>query len=152
MKMSSVFKKLNLGKHERIVVVNAPESFERELRTLQGVRILRDPAEAVGFSLAFVTKRQEVETVGRAIAVKSRGDAIVWFAYPKGTSKKYKSEINRDHGWQVLGDCGFEAVRSIAIDEDWSAIRFRRAEFINTMKRDERYAMSRQAKRRLKKK
>jgi hypothetical protein len=30
----------------------------------------------------------------------------------------------------------------IAIDEDWSAVRFRRAQFIKTMKRDKEWAMS----------
>jgi hypothetical protein len=30
----------------------------------------------------------------------------------------------------------------VAIDEDWSALRFRRAEYIKTMTRDEKRAMS----------
>jgi len=60
---------------------------------------------------------------------------VVWFAYPKGSSKKYTSQINRDNGWAVLGKAGFEPVRMVAIDEDWSAVRFRRVEFIKTMTR-----------------
>ncbi len=55
--------------------------------------------------------------------------------YPKGTSKKYTCEFNRDNGWQRLGEHGFEPVRMVAIDEDWSALRFRRAEHIKTMTR-----------------
>jgi hypothetical protein len=70
----------------------------------------------------------------------------VWFAYPKGTSKNYRSEISRDKGWHVLGQLGFEGVRGIAIDEDWSAIRFRQAEFIKTMTRDQKHAMSAEGK------
>jgi hypothetical protein len=56
-------------------------------------------------------------------ALKAEGDAIVWFAYPKGTSKKYKSQIDRDNGWNMLGHEGFEPVRMVAIDEDWSDSR-----------------------------
>jgi hypothetical protein len=77
---------------------------------------------------------------------------VVWFAYPKGTSKKYKSEINRDNGWQILGELGFEGVRGVAIDEDWSALRFRRVEFIKAMNRDKKRAMITQGKARLGKK
>ena len=55
----------------------------------------------------------------------------MWFAYPKGSSKKYKSQINRDSGWEVFGREGFEPVRMVAIDEDWSAVRFRRLQFVN---------------------
>lgn len=63
------------------------------------------------------------------------GDGVLWFAYPKGTSKRYKCDFNRDNGWEILGQYGFEPVRMIAIDEYWSALRFRRAEYIKTMKR-----------------
>ena len=35
----------------------------------------------------------------------------------------------------VRPEHGFEPVRQVAIDEDWSALRFRRAEHIKTMTR-----------------
>jgi len=152
--MSTTFEKLNLKNQGQIVVLNAPESFECELSALQGVTILRNltNVDEIEFSLAFVTKHKEVDTLARIIAEKAAGDAVLWFAYPKGTSKKYKSEINRDNGWQVLGDLGFEGVRSVAIDEDWSGARFRRVEFVETMKRDKKHAMTTQGKARLTKK
>ena len=37
---------------------------------------------------------------------------------------------NCDSGWPVLGAAGFEPVRMVAIDADWSALRFRRVEHI----------------------
>jgi len=142
--MSSVFEKLNLKDHNRIVVLNAPESFDPELASLHAVAVLRNLEESgeIKFSLTFVTKQVEVEMLAKRIAKRAKGDALVWFAYPKGTSKKYKSQINRDNGWQVLGDLGFEPVRSVAIDEDWSASRFRRVEFIKTMTRAKRWRIS----------
>jgi hypothetical protein len=146
--MSSIFGKLNLKEQARIVVLNSPGSFEPELKSLRGVTVVRDLKNAgpIGFSLAFVTKQKEVDTLGKVIAKRAHGDAVVWFAYPKGTSKKYKSEINRDSGWKILGDAGFEPVRMVAIDEDWSAVRFRQVEFIKTLTRDKKYAMSPQGK------
>jgi hypothetical protein len=146
--MLSTFEKLNLKNHTQIIVLNAPESFEPELAALHNVTVLRSlqDVDGIQFSLAFVTKRQEVDTLGKAIATRAKGDAVVWFAYPKGTSKKYKCEINRDSGWHVLGKAGFEPVRMVAIDEDWSACRFRRAEFIKTMTRAKEHRMSAQGK------
>jgi hypothetical protein len=146
--MASTFEKMNLKDQKQIVVLNAPESFEGELSALRGVTIARSlqDVKEVEFFLAFVTKQKEVDSIGKAVARKAKGDAVVWFAYPKGTSKKYKSEINRDHGWRILGEGGLECVRAVAIDEDWSGVRFRRVEFIKTMKRDKKYAMSAQGK------
>ena len=146
--MQPVFEKLNLKDTRQIVVLNAPESFEPELAGLHDVKITRS-LEGVGeieFSLAFVTKQADVDRLGKAIGKKTNGDAVVWFAYPKGTSKKYKSEINRDNGWGVMGAAGFEPVRAVAIDEDWSAVRFRRAVFIKTLKRDSKHRMSAEGK------
>ena len=134
----ATFAKLNLKDQAEIVVLNAPASFEPELKSLKGVTVRRDAKGGdIGFSLAFVMTQKEVDTLAPQVAKKAKGDAIVWFAYPKGSSKRYESQINRDNGWAVMGDAGFEPVRMVAIDEDWSAVRFRRVEFIKTMNRPE---------------
>jgi len=131
--MNGTWKKLNLTDcHREIVVVNAPKSFEAELAKLQGVTIVSTcrGAKTIQFMLAFVTRLAEVERVAKQVVKKADNDAVVWFAYPKQTSKKHRCEFNRDNGWQALLNAGFRGVRQVAIDEDWSAIRFRRVEFI----------------------
>jgi hypothetical protein len=151
--MTPLFNKLNLKGQKEIVVLNAPESFQVELDALEGVTVHRDAAdvERVEFALAFVMTTAQLNAVAEAILPKAQGDAVVWFAYPKGTSKRYRCEFNRDSGWAPLGVAGFEGVRMIAIDEDWSALRFRRAEFIKTMKRDASRAGSEMGKARVRK-
>jgi hypothetical protein len=130
--MATIFEKLNLKDHQQIVVLNAPESFEQELSRLHVMTIYRDLRSVAesSFTLAFVTRKSEVDALAGPIAKRAKGDAIVWFAYPKGTSKKYKCDFNRDNGWDVLQAAGFDTVRAVAIDADWSALRFRRVEFI----------------------
>ena len=146
--MTPVFGKLNLKNQKQIVVLQAPESFEPEIEALEGVEVIRDikKTPTLVFSLTFVTKQQEVDSLAPLIAKKAEGDAVVWFAYPKGSSKKYKSGINRDSGWSALGREGFEPVRMIAIDEDWSAVRFRRINFIKNMKRGSEHLLTERAK------
>ena len=58
----------------------------------------------------------------------------MWIAYPKKSSTRYTCD--RDRGWEGMGEAGFDPVRMVAIDEDWSALRFRRVEFIKKMTRD----------------
>ena len=135
--MSKLFDKLNLKDHCEILVVNAPLSFESELAALAGVTVLRDPGsvKVVRFALAFATAQAEVDRLAKLLSAKAEGDALFWFAYPKGTSKKYKCDFNRDTGWSVLKSAGFDTERAVAIDEDWSALRFRRVEFIKSTTR-----------------
>jgi hypothetical protein len=135
--MATLFDKLQLKDHNEILVLQAPESFEQELSRLPILHIHRliESLPEIRFSLAFVTKQDEVDALAPEIAARAKGDAAVWFAYPKGTSKKYKCDFNRDTGWAALNAAGFDTVRSIAIDEDWTGLRFRRKEFIKSSKR-----------------
>lgn len=135
--MSDLFKKMNLKDQREILVLNAPESFEPELALLDDIAIRRsvDEISRIVFSLAFVTTQAAVDHLARTIAQRAEGDVIVWFAYPKARSRNYTCDFNRDTGWAVMGELGFEGVRQVAIDADWSALRFRRVEFIKTMKR-----------------
>lgn len=148
MSTASIFTKLNLKEQREIVVLNAPASFESALKGLKSATILRDvrKAKRIDFLLAFVTTRQEIDRIANAIARLTEGDAVVWFAYPKGTSKRYRCDVNRDTGWEPLGKAGFEHVRLVAIDEDWSALRFRRVEFVKTMARRRSFAITKQGK------
>ena len=131
--MPGIFTKLNLKDQRAILVMNAPPSFEAELAALRGVRILRrlPRTAALGFALAFVTRQAEVDALARTLAARAPGDALLWFAYPKGTSKRYRCEFNRDSGWEQLRRAGFDSVRQVAIDADWTALRFRREAFIS---------------------
>ena len=141
---SAVFDKLNLKDRREIVVLDAPASFEGELKKLTGVTVHRRvaPGATTEFVLAFATRLAEVEAAARLLAKAAPGDAVVWVAYPKGTSKKYTCDFNRDTGWASLGAIGFEPVRQVAIDEDWTALRFRRAGFIKSLTREPGRAMS----------
>ena len=130
--MATLFEKLNLGDQQKILVLNAPASFDAELARLPVLTIHRqiESAAEIRFSIAFVTRKSEVDSLAQAVAARAKGDATVWFAYPKGTSKKYTCDFNRDTGWDALKAAGFDTVRAVAIDEDWTALRFRRVEFI----------------------
>jgi hypothetical protein len=132
--MTPIFQKLNLKSQPEILVVNAPEAFEKELAKLEGIAVVRDlkKIKTIRFALLFATKQAEIDTLSRDLAGKAEGDAVLWFAYPKQTSKRYKCEFNRDSGWKVIRGLGFDSVRMVAIDEDWSALRFRRIEYIKS--------------------
>ena len=132
--MSEIFEKLNLKDQQEILVLHAPESFQPVLARLPILTIhhhIESVAE-ISFILAFVKRKSEVDALAGAVAARAVGDAIVWFAYPKGTSKKYECDFNRDTGWAALQAAGFDTVRSIAIDEDWTGLRFRRKEYIKS--------------------
>jgi len=46
---------------------------------------------------------------------------VFWIAYPKAN----KADINRDTLWPILAERGMRPISQVAIDETWSALRFR---------------------------
>jgi hypothetical protein len=130
--MATIWEKLNLKDQQEILILNAPESFAPELASLPVLTIHHhiESVPHIGFALAFVTHIAEVKTLAPKLAVQAPGDPILWFAYPKPTSKKLKCDFTRDSSWAALKKAGFDSVRPVPIDDDWTALRFRRKEFI----------------------
>jgi hypothetical protein len=151
--MTPLFKKLNYKEGQTIICLNAPESFQKELDDMRShTTIIKEEKNisAIDFVMVFATRQQEVDHFAALLAPKLTGDAVVWFCYPKGTSKKFRCEFNRDNGWTVLGQLGLEGVRMVAIDEDWSALRFRKTQYIKSMTRREDFALSAEGKQKTK--
>ena len=152
--MTTLFKKLNFKDQKEILVLNAPTSFDSELSDIaEFAEIKKDTkkVKAIDFAIIFVLTQEQIDNAFELIFPKLSGDAVLWFCYPKGTSKKYKCDFNRDTGWETLGNYNLEGVRQVAIDEDWSALRFRKTEYIKTLTRQESYAISKDGKERTKK-
>ena len=150
--MNQVFKKLQFKNHDRILVLNAPAEFKAILNEMAAITSIYDEQitkKKFAFVLIFVKTCAEIRQYSTLTETHLDEDAILWFAYPKKSSKKYQADISRDEGWQPLGQLGFEGVRQIAIDEDWSALRFRRPTFIKTMSRDKKRAMGQEGKERI---
>jgi len=136
--MHPLFKKLNYKDQPAILVLGHPDSFKPildEMRPHASIITEMGQDKSIQFAIAFVKTQQEVNATVTSIAPLLEGDAILWMCYPKGTSKRYTCDFNRDTGWDIFGEYGMEGVRQVAIDEDWSALRFRKVAFIKTMTR-----------------
>lgn len=150
--MNPIFAKLNFKAQPEIVVIHAPDEFLPVMADIAPLATLVTQPEQISdgsFAIAFVKTQHEVDSIAHQLATQLKGDAILWMTYPKGSSKKYKCDFNRDTGWTELGKLGFEPVRMVAIDENWSALRFRRVEYVKKMTRSETGALTEQGKQRV---
>jgi len=61
----------------------------------------------------------------RKILTKQRAHllkpTVFWVAYPKGN----RTDINRDSLWPILSEYGMRPITQVAVDDTWSALRFR---------------------------
>jgi len=131
--MKNLLEKLNYKGQQRIALLNTEESFFSSIsHDLNNVIIDReiDPRCPYTFILIFVKNISEVDHATPVILHNLTADGILWYCYPKKSSKKFKSDLTRDHGWKSLNDSGLFGIRMVSIDDDWSALRFRNVKYI----------------------
>ena len=125
--MDAILKKLNFKAQARVAVLDAPPGFEPTLRLWANeVPVVSASRPDDTFVLAFVANEDRLRAALPKFAqLAERGLAVMWVAYPKGSSKTLRSDINRDSIHRIVQEYGFELNRNVALDDDWSALRFK---------------------------
>ncbi len=72
-------------------------------------------------ALVFAEGAQQVRKVLDKQKASLGKPAVFWVLYPKGN----RADINRDSLWPILTEYGMRPINQIAVDETWSALRFR---------------------------
>jgi len=121
----SLAQRLVIRPGNRVAAINAPVGYRKALGELPaGVTLTARPADA-DVVLLFVRNRAELSREWPGIVGSVRDSAVVWISYPK-KSGAMKTDLSRDAGWEPVGDTGFEGVSQVAVDDTWSALRFKR--------------------------
>ena len=137
MEAQTIIKKLQLKDQSRpVLILNSPGEYNEIIGSMEAEVHTTAKAEGYHFVQVFGTSNEELRTLAKKAASLIEEDGLLWLSYPKKSSKKYKgSDCNRDEIAYFLGEEGFEPVRMVAIDENWSALRFRDVDKIKKLTR-----------------
>lgn len=151
--MQALLKKLNYRSESPVHLLFVPEDLgELPAYLSASTRIitsLENDKSSVLFAMVFAIKLEVLESAVHTLAPLLEGDAVLWICYPKASSKRYRCDFNRDTGWQVCGKYNLEPVRQVAVNEDWSALRFRKTQYIKQLTRSSDMALGSEAKARI---
>ena len=119
-----VLEKLHFKPGYRAIVLNAPGSYKPILSALPDGVELADTLDG-SFDFIHVFAIQKAELDQRVPAIKSamKSISLLWVSYPKG--KSIPTDLNRDILARELMKMGLQAVAQVAIDDVWSALRFK---------------------------
>ncbi len=125
--MHSIVKKMQL-KDETIpvLILGAPEEYKEVLEAFDNPVHTEPKEESYGFIQVFGDMMEDLNQRARLAVPLLEDDGLLWLSYPKKTSKLYVgSDCSRDTIAPMLEDVNFRPVRQVALDKDWSALRFR---------------------------
>jgi hypothetical protein len=118
-------KKLLIKSGQRIAVLNPPSGFGDKLKPLPAqVNLFNTLQGSFDTILLFVNSKAELERLAPKALKALRSEGIFWISYPK-VSSNANTDITRDKGWKSLNKAGWEGVSLVAIDDIWSALRFK---------------------------
>jgi hypothetical protein len=103
-------------KDRRIALLNAPTGFAVDAPTAKVAK----PGDAV---LLFAATKAELHRLKGPVVAAALRDDLAWIAYPK--AGKLGTDLNRDLLHAEVGPDGIGGVRMVALDDTWSAMRFR---------------------------
>lgn len=147
--MNEILKKLKLTVQNPVLLLNAPDEYADIIKEIEG-EIHNSVNGKYEFIQIFATSIADAEILVPKAIEALEGNSYLWICYPKGSSKKYKSDLNRDTAREVAGKYNYEPVTLVAIDNDWSALRIKDPDNIKTMKR--KSALSEKGKERIREK
>lgn len=116
----SILNKLQIKAGQEVAVLRPPPGVDLGVASAD---LQSDPSRADA-TVLFVTTSADLSTAeADAVVAAAQRDAMAWVAYPK--AGQLGTDLNRDALAAMLSKRSVRAVRQVAIDEVWSALRFR---------------------------
>ncbi len=121
---TSLTKKLRILPGNRVLLLDAPDGYTRLLDPLpDGVTLDTDANGQYDVTQLFAADSSQLQRhLPDAIEATVPG-GVLWVCYQKKTSGK--GDLNRDLVWELVKPTGWGPVTQIALDDTWSALRFR---------------------------
>jgi hypothetical protein len=125
---TALARRLGLRKNSRLRLINAPARYEKRLLPLpDGAKLIRKGHEPCDVTHVFAQDAAQLRDLAPNAIRMARPGGSFWVSFPKEGSG-VRTDLTRDLCWEIMSGFGMHPVAQIAIDNAWSAVRFRRDE------------------------
>jgi hypothetical protein len=120
-----VARKLLIKAGHRVGLVNPPVGYLDRLHPLpDSASVVKSTTAAVDVLQVFVRDTADLHKLDPKVFQRVKPDGVLWVCCPKGRTKA-PIDLNRDVLWKAMEKNGLVGVTLVAIDDTWSAMRFR---------------------------
>ena len=135
MPAQSLLEKLQLKDEKNLLLQGLPLAIEKQFIKLSFSKNVTPllKSKRIDFALIFAFSQKQLKEILKDVIPALHAEAKFWVAYPKASSK-IASDLSRDASWDFIAAHGFETVRMVAVDNLWSAVRFKKPETLTDKK------------------
>jgi hypothetical protein len=132
---SPTAKKLRLAAGQRVAILNAPVGYLARLSPGPAdISSEVQPSQTYDVVQLFVNSVEELRRLGPSAIRAVKPNGLLWVTYPKGGQTRGVTDLPATPWWtqrDVLGEItsvtGYKPVAFVAIDDNYTALRFKRA-------------------------
>lgn len=127
----SLAEKLQLKDEKNLLIQGLPSTIEKQFAKHSFSKNVTPllKIKKIDFALVFAISHNQLTDILKDVVPALAAEATLWIAYPK-VSSKIVSDLSRDCNWQCTAQHSLECVRTIAIDNVWCAMRFKKADAV----------------------
>ncbi len=116
----------------RWLIFNAPDLYVSILEPLpENIILTYQPEGVVNGAQIFVKDAADLSSSLREVAGLLKPDTVFWIIYPKKSSG-IPTDLEMTGSWDACEKYGLRPVSSAAIDEKWTALRFKPSDQVKT--------------------
>jgi hypothetical protein len=132
---SALAKKLRLAPEHRVVVLNAPDGYMSLFHPgPANIATTLQPRQDYDAVILFVKDADELRRLGSPAVRAAKPNGLLWIAYPKGGETAGATDLPATPWWvrrdvlgEMTGETAYKPVAFVAVDDTWTALRFKRA-------------------------
>jgi hypothetical protein len=122
----SVAQKLFIRENCTVLLFNGPRGIRAALGALPaGAKLVTRSTKPVDLALIFSAKKAEMIALLRKAKPQLKEHGLMWAAYPK--AGQLNTDLKRETVWECGQAVKMQPVAQIAVDDVWSALRFKNA-------------------------
>ena len=132
--LSALGKKMRLAPDHHVAVINAPPGYLAQLAPGPAdlYTALKELTQYDVVQL-FVNNVDELRALGPTAIRAVKPDGLLWIAYPKGGATRGATDLPATPWWtkrdvlgELTGETGYKPVAFVKIDDNWTALRFKK--------------------------
>lgn len=120
----SVLKKFRIDAGKPLWLINVPMECRHLFEDAEEIKTSLSGKTTIPQVVLFAEDSLKLNALADMIANRVTAESVIWIAYPKKGSR-LESDLHRDKVWEYLFT-RFKGVASVAIDETWSGMRFKK--------------------------
>jgi len=132
--LSALAKKMRLAPEHHVAVINPPPGFLAQLAPAPpDLYTALQPATLHDVVQLFVNDVDELRTLGPSAIQAVKPDGLLWISYPKGGKTRGVTDLPATPWWtkrdvvgEITGETGYRPVAFVKIDDNWTALRFKK--------------------------